>query len=250
MLGTKIEVNGIDLHYEKVGTGSMVILLLPGGIGTTRTAFSQQLDQMSKSSFTLIAWDPPGYGFSRPPERVYKGKDTFYEDADLAAELMRKLGYNLYSLMGWSDGAKTALVMAIKYQARIDKMVIWGGNSYVTPTEHSALAATEDTPGWSPSMKAPYIEVYGAETFQTMWSRHIQFYRTLGDICRSDLNKIRCPTLVLHGNKDPLCPNEHPKCLETHVPDVQVHHFPTGAHNIHQVFTKEFNRVVTDFLNE
>lgn len=33
MLGQKLEVNGVELHYEKIGTGSTVVLLLPGGIG-------------------------------------------------------------------------------------------------------------------------------------------------------------------------------------------------------------------------
>jgi len=40
-----------------------------------------------RTIFTLIAWDPPGYGFSRPPARVYD-KDVYKRDADLAAKLM------------------------------------------------------------------------------------------------------------------------------------------------------------------
>jgi valacyclovir hydrolase len=40
-----------------------------------------------RSIFTVIAWDPPGYGFSRPPVRVYD-KDVYKRDADFAAKLM------------------------------------------------------------------------------------------------------------------------------------------------------------------
>ncbi|CAG2182184.1 unnamed protein product, partial [Oppiella nova] len=86
----------------------------------------------------MIAWDPPGYGYSRPPERAY-GKDVYKNDADLAAELMAKLGYNLYSLLGWSDGGKVALLMAIKYQSRIDKLVVWGTGATVTDNERKTL---------------------------------------------------------------------------------------------------------------
>lgn len=57
--------------------------------GTSRTDYAPQLEQLSKSKYTLIAWDPPGYGFSRPPQRVYKGVQTFHSDAELAAELMQ-----------------------------------------------------------------------------------------------------------------------------------------------------------------
>lgn len=36
MPGEKIDLNGVNIHYEKVGTGSIVVLLLPGGIGKLR----------------------------------------------------------------------------------------------------------------------------------------------------------------------------------------------------------------------
>jgi len=43
---------------------------------------------MNREKFTLIAWDPPGYGLSRPPERDFTG-NYFRRDADLAAKLMQ-----------------------------------------------------------------------------------------------------------------------------------------------------------------
>jgi len=36
MLGQKIEIDGIDIHYEKVGDGPHKVLLLPGGIGSSK----------------------------------------------------------------------------------------------------------------------------------------------------------------------------------------------------------------------
>ncbi|KAI1294667.1 Valacyclovir hydrolase [Halotydeus destructor] len=250
MLGQKVEVDGKEIHYEKVGSGPCVCLLLPGGIGTSRTDFTPLLEQMNPREFTLIAWDPPGYGFSRPPERVYNGSQTFQDDADLAAALMQKLGYSMYSLLGWSDGAKTALLLSIKHVARVEKMAIWGGSAFINPGDYGSLKATEDTTAWSDTMKAPYVAVYGAGTFQAMWSRHIDFYKDLGDICKDTVKTIRCPTLILHGNRDPLCTPAHLAYLEKTIPDTRVKRFPTGGHNIHIVFTKEFIREVEDFLLE
>jgi valacyclovir hydrolase len=43
---------------------------------------------MDREKFTLIAWDPPGYGLSRPPERDFSG-DYLRRDAKYAAKLMQ-----------------------------------------------------------------------------------------------------------------------------------------------------------------
>ncbi len=37
-----------------------------------------------------------------------------------------------YSLVGWSDGGITAMIMAAQSPQNIDKLVVWGANSFVT----------------------------------------------------------------------------------------------------------------------
>ena len=50
-----------------------MVLLLPGALGTIRSDMSALLDGLnSKGHLTLVAWDPPGYGASRPPERTWE----------------------------------------------------------------------------------------------------------------------------------------------------------------------------------
>lgn len=86
----KITVNGLDLHYEKAGSHSHVVLCMPGALGSTQSDFGPQLTGLS-DRFTVVAFDPRGYGKSRPPERDFPS-DFFVRDAWDAAELMRKLG--------------------------------------------------------------------------------------------------------------------------------------------------------------
>ena len=62
--------------------------------------------------FTLIGWDPPGFGSSRPPERSFD--NCFATDAKLAVKLMVSLGFTKFSLLGWSDGGITALIAAAR----------------------------------------------------------------------------------------------------------------------------------------
>lgn len=140
--------------------------------------------------------------------------------------------------------------MAIQFPSQVDKMIIWGASASIDQKEHHCLAATEDTSSWSEQMKSPYVKVYGAQTFQNLWSRHIDFYRCLGDICKDKLGSVRCPTFILHGDRDPLCNLSHMNYLAKNIADTRTHRFAQGGHNIHIVFTKEFNGQVEDFLLE
>ena len=56
-------------------------------VGTT-TDFHKQMLGFDATKFTLVAWDPPGYGRSRPPDPKQEPA-TAQKDAKIAAELMR-----------------------------------------------------------------------------------------------------------------------------------------------------------------
>lgn len=84
-------IDGGKLFWEKTGCGPHNVFLLPGALGSTRTDFSPQLNNLDKSAFTIYAWDPPGYGKSRPPNRSWPDK-FFSRDASQAAQLIESIG--------------------------------------------------------------------------------------------------------------------------------------------------------------
>lgn len=45
------------------------------------------------------------------------------------------LGYDKYSLLGWSDGGITSLMMAATFPQHVERMVVWGSNAYVSEEE-------------------------------------------------------------------------------------------------------------------
>ena len=57
-------------------------------VGSALSDFGVQLKSLAGSELTLVAWDPPGYGQSRPPARHF-GPTFFRDDALTAAELMK-----------------------------------------------------------------------------------------------------------------------------------------------------------------
>ncbi|KAF7994504.1 hypothetical protein HCN44_003976 [Aphidius gifuensis] len=254
MKENKINVNGIDINYIKTGSGSHPVLLLPGALGSSLTDFKPQLQGLDKKNLTIIAWDPPGYGKSIPPSRKF-GDDFFYKDAINANDLMKKLGYNNYSLVGWSDGGITGLIIAASNRNSIKKLVVFGANSYILPQEVKIYESIRNINSWSERMKAPMIAMYGEDYFRKTWSLWVDaminiYKKNNGDICRNLINKITCPTLIVHGNKDVMVDPEHPVYLHNCISNSKLKYFEKGAHNLHLKYHEEFNQLVTNFLLE
>jgi pimeloyl-ACP methyl ester carboxylesterase len=81
-----VEVDGLHIAYERVGSGSALVLL-HGYVGDGPTTWRGQLDGLS-DEFTVVAWDAPGAGRSTdPPERF--GLAGY---ADCLAGFLEKLG--------------------------------------------------------------------------------------------------------------------------------------------------------------
>ncbi|XP_026367183.1 valacyclovir hydrolase isoform X1 [Ursus americanus] len=250
----KVAVNGVHLHYQQTGEGEHAVLLLPGMLGSGETDFGPQIKNLSKKLFTVVAWDPRGYGHSRPPDRDFP-VDFFERDAKDAVDLMKTLKFKKVSLLGWSDGGITALIAAAKYPSYISKMVIWGANAYVTDEDEAIYQGIRDVSKWSEKTRKPLETLYGYDYFAKTcekWVDGIKQFKHLpdGNICRHLLLLVQCPTLIVHGEKDPLVPRFHADFIHEHVRGSRLHVMPEGKHNLHLRFANEFNKLAEDFLLE
>ena len=71
-------------------------------------------------------------------------------------------------------------------------------------------------------MRAPLIKLYGEDYFRRTWSAWMDCMKQIveqkqGDICKESLNKIKCPTLIIHGKKDVAVDKVHPIYLKEHI---------------------------------
>lgn len=246
-----IDINSQKINCLKIGNGPNNVMCFPGALGTIWSDFKPQIEGLNQDVFTVLVWEPPGHGFSRPPERILTSK--FYEeDADTANDLIKALKFEPFSLLGWSDGGISGMIFAAKYPQSIEKLVIWGANSYVHSKDIENYESIRNIKNWSERASAPLKKLYGAETLQDVqnsWcDAMLEIKRKGGDICGYLLEKIECPTLILHGDKDPLVGLEHPEHLMTKIKRAKLHRFPEGKHNVHLRYAKEFNDIVTEFL--
>ncbi|XP_072949927.1 valacyclovir hydrolase [Epargyreus clarus] len=248
----KINVGKYNINYLKVGNGAHSVLCMPGALGSIWTDFKPQIEGFDREKFSVIAWDPPGYGKSRPPEREFPN-DFYEKDADAAFEFMKTLNIPKFSLMGWSDGGISSIILAAKYPEAVKKMVIWGANSFILPHELESYKKIKDVSNWSEKMRKPMVALYGEDRFPKLWAEWIDamvavYEANNGNICSDHLKDITCPTFILYGEKDPLVDNVHVTHLHTHIQGARIHLYPEGKHNIHIRYAEDFNKKVQDFL--
>ncbi len=250
LLVPTIALGGVRLFYEERGNG-IPLYCVPGGLGTGETDFGPQLDTWS-ARFHVISPDLRGYGRSRPPMRDF-GPSMLERDAEDIIALTQALGHESFFLAGWSDGANAAVVVAATRPDIVRRLVIWGGNSYLGSDEINALAQARSLSSWPRRRRQAFETVYG-DSLEALWTSYCDSmndqYASGGDICRDYLSRIRCKTLVLHGDLDPLVSEHQASVMHQGISGSHLHVIQGGRHSIHLSHADEFNEAMFRFLME
>ena len=248
----QINVRGVRFHVVEEGDPSLPgVFCMPGALGTAENDFGGQLRALSRRGYHVMSFDPRGYGASRPPVRTFT--DDFYQvDADDVSAILTSLQKDRTNIMGWSDGANAAVLLAAKYPHQVEKLCIFGGNSFITQEDVDAYEMTRNVQAsWSQGMKLKCNPVYGAD-LQPMWDSFCDAMQNIkskgGDICQQEAKLIQCPTLIVHGDKDPIVPTSHAEWFANNIPNSQVYFFKEGKHNIHVKYADIFNGLVAQFF--
>lgn len=129
-------VNGTEIHYERLGSGSP--LLLVHGLGSSGADWAFQLDDFS-AKHDLVMPDLRGSGRSAKP-------DERYSIAQFAADmwaLVDALDLDVVDVLGFSLGGAVALEMALLQPRRVRSLVVCNTlANYRTDTWRKRLEAT------------------------------------------------------------------------------------------------------------
>lgn len=126
----KINVNGININYKIGGKGEPLLLL--HGYPQSHILW-RKIAPLFAENYTVICSDLRGYGDSDKPESdkshlAYSKKKMGLDQN----ELMKKLGFNEYFLVGHDRGGRVAHRMAIDYKENIKKISVLD----IVPTSH------------------------------------------------------------------------------------------------------------------
>lgn len=264
-----VEVDGHKLAYNEVSPSNPrgTILLLTG-LGAKRYGWLHQLDEFGRT-YRTIALDHRDISDSDPFEEAYTVADL----ADDAAAALRALGVRRASVIGISLGGFVALHFAIRHPDQLEKLVLVstsaGGSTHVQPSQEIAalLAPTSREhiepgelakrnyslitgPGYAanhPHEIDNFAEIARYRPVQrAAYTRQLQ--AALSQDATQQLAQIKAPTLVIHGDADPLVPPANGDYLAKHIPGAQH----IVYHNIGHIPIienyEQFNRDVLAFL--
>ena len=112
------ELNGVQIHYLKAGTGKNTLVLIHG-FGDTSHMWIPLFDEFAKD-YTIIAPDLRGLGESSRPATGYD-KKTMANDIHA---LVKSLGYQQINLVGHDIGLMVAYAYAAQYPNEVEKLAL------------------------------------------------------------------------------------------------------------------------------
>jgi len=198
-IGRYANVNGIKMYYELHGTGSPLVLLHGGG-STITTTYGTILPLLAKTH-QVIAIELQAHGHTGDRNTP----ESFVQDADDVAELLKQLNVVKADIMGFSNGGHTALEIGIRHPGRVNKLVI-ASAFYKRSGVPSAFWEGFKTPKFS-DMPQVYKEEFlkinnDSVALMNMFSKDSRRMMTFKDWKNEDIQSIQAPALVVAGDQD------------------------------------------------
>jgi 3-oxoadipate enol-lactonase len=262
-------LDGRKLAFDEVSPPNPkgTILLLTG-LGSKRLGWMRQLEDFGRE-YRTIALDHRDTGDSDEVEALYTVADL----ADDAASLLCALGVERAHVVGISLGGYVALQLALRHPEQLDKLVLVstsaGGRAHAPASPEIAMLLApvpsleigeRAIRNYSRIMAAQYVQEHPDELeriaavarYRPMsaagYGRQLQAALT-HDVVDA-LHQISAPTLVIHGDSDPLVPPANGAYLAQHIPGARHIVYPGVGHVPIVEHAEQFNRDVLAFLGE
>ena len=222
------------LAYEDLGAGAPV-LLIHGFAGTARTHFAPLIAAL-EPEYRIIAPDLSKHGRSAAISRQVDAR-LHHHDADDLLALVERSGLSEVNLIGYSDGAETAIILAALLGPRARSLTIWGVSGRVPPEPIVFVYADPEARirSW-PALRAELERLHGpgaALPMLTSWAAAMEDLRAQGGAINDDeAARVACPTLVLAGDRDPFNPLAATQALAARLPHARILTLPGAGHDL------------------
>jgi pimeloyl-ACP methyl ester carboxylesterase len=239
-----VEHDGARIWYAAYGSGPPVILL-HGGLGHSGN-WGYQVPALIRSGYRVVVVDSRGHGRSTRDRRPFT-----YElmAADVLA-VMAALHLAQASLVGWSDGACTALILAAQAPTRVAGVFFFACNmdpSGVKPiTESNPILArclSRHVQDYTQLSATP-------DQFEAFAEAVGLMQKTQPNYSAQDLAQISVPVAIVQSEYDEFIKREHAEYLARSIPTAEFVNLPGVSHFAPLQRPEQFNSAMLAFLGK
>jgi pimeloyl-ACP methyl ester carboxylesterase len=248
-------INGAKLYVESIGHGAPV-LFLHGGLMFFDNAYSKQIHDFA-ATHQVIGIDQRGHGHS--PDGPWQLSYQMMA-ADTAA-VLQKLKVGRVDVVGHSDGANIALLLAHDHPELVRRLVVSGANlrgwSFEVMQANQKLSAAqieEKVKRRAASLPPFFLEDYsavspdGRDHWMTLVTKCYWLWGQPVVIEPADLKTIQAPVMVVAGDHDFTTVEENAEIFRA-LPHGELFLVPGTGHGTFQNRPDLVNLAVKEFLD-
>ena len=268
----KLLCNGLNHYYEQSGEGSSLVLI-HGAFGDARL-WDPQWEHFS-SKYKVLRYDLRGHGKTGASELDRYTMLTFAGDL---ASIMDALKIDSAIVCGLSWGGGIAQTFAIRYPERVKGLVLAGSTVSMSLTLGEKLLRYVLFPKWVMLLTIRMLSVerfvrfsfrLAGLTLGKNWlnkddhtlelirqgmlqidrNEYLKIWDAIYGFDMQQLETIRCPTLVLTGERDTKMVLRHANEILMRVPGAERRILPAAYHAMTLEQPQAFNRAMEAFLS-
>jgi len=243
-----VAANGLSIAFHAAGSGAPLVML-HGASSSGREDFAAQLPLFVKT-FRCYVPDARGHAGTRWDPAAGLRYGDMVVDLDAFADACN-LG--TFHLLGFSMGAATALLYAMRRPERIRTLVLVGTSPEPEPRtrviHHLADVARiqAQDPAWAGVLAQRHDPVQGAGAWRRLMPAIVEMVEHQPEVSPADLRGAEVPALVVVGDRDPFVPVPQAWQLARQLPDARLAVIPDSGHEAMARQPGIFNEACTAF---
>lgn len=237
-----LDVDGLSTYLERRGSGDPVVLV--HALGTSLRSWDPAAEILARR-WEIIAYDYRGHGRTEKAP----GTAAVPRMADDLAGLFSRLGVGPVHVVGLAVGAMIAQQLAVDHPGVVRSLVLASPRSELDSrgvkyneeradaVEARGMRAVADITierAFPPDYERGHPEViagFRGELLANDPHGYAAVCRGLATFCVTPrLHEIRCPTLLLAGELDRLCPPDQAAAMQSRIPDARLEVLPGIGH--------------------
>jgi pimeloyl-ACP methyl ester carboxylesterase len=238
-----VEHDGAQIWYATYGSGPPVILL-HGGLGHSGN-WGYQVPALLRRGYRAVVIDSRGHGRSTRDERPF----TYELMASDVLGVMDALHLERASLVGWSDGACTALILASKAPTRVAGVFFFACN--MDPSGTKEFVFTPIIGRCIGRHMKDYAQLSATpDQFEAFAEAVGLMQKTQPNYSAHDLAQISVPVAIVQSEHDEFIKREHAEYLARSIPNAEFIDLPGVSHFAPLQRPEQFNSAMLGFLGK